>query len=108
MYKSHVQKKKQLYDKFDLVSFQNAYQKRTGRGFGGRTLYKNIAPHALEIGDLVMRNIIVSAELSSNLEHQPNFALLGQRVLRRYMLLLDYNENCAYLLKNRADANNPR
>lgn len=61
-----------------------------GRGFGGRTVYRDIAPHALSFDNITIRNILVTVELVPQTDNGPRFVLLGQRVLRRFKVTLDY------------------
>lgn len=88
-----------LYEQLTLFSLSDTYIRRRGRGFGGATQFKDITPHALTIDSLVIRNLPISVEISDENSSSPPYALLGQRALRRYRVLIDYSGRMIYFEK---------
>ncbi len=82
-----------IYERLTLLSFRDTYAHRRGRGFGGAIFYKNITPHAVTLDSLAIRNMPISVEVSKENVSSPPYALLGQRALRRYKVLIDYHNS---------------
>lgn len=79
--------------RLELLDYNIGPQQSYGRGFGGKTVYRNIAPHALGFDNITIRNIPVTVELVPQTAKGPGFVLLGQRALRRFRVTIDYRES---------------
>jgi len=79
-----------LSRRLELLDYGLGPGQSYGRGFGGKTVYRDIAPHALSFDNLTIRNIPVTVELVPQTEKGPGFVLLGQKALRRFKVTIDY------------------
>jgi predicted aspartyl protease len=79
-----------LAERLDLIDFGIDNEVSYGRAFGGKTVYRNIAPHALSFDNLTIRNVPITIEVQSQTPARIPFALLGQKVLRRFRVEIDY------------------
>jgi hypothetical protein len=92
---------RKLHSRLDLLDHGAADSEGRGRGLGGRTVVRQIAPHAIVFDNLTVRNVPVTIELASQSQREAPFALLGLEVLRRFRVEIDYSR--ARLMLERVD-----
>lgn len=69
----------------------------SGRGFGGDTVIKKIAPRAITFDNITIRNVPIVVEVTPQIGRDLKFGLLGQKVLQRFKVSIDYENERLYL-----------